>query len=151
MRMAVVYPPLFVLANPSIFSTQHEPYHLREITQDGYQDCVEQDAIPLRSQRSEMEMDYFQNDNEFCKPPSATLLDHRPYFGHEFAGHAAPDFLPGNGEYNYPLHSRRPHDEDIDFEEQEGHTQTGELRNGQKLHRSKLRPVSELRWVLSST
>lgn len=148
MRMAVVYPPLFVLANPLIFSTQHEPYHLRDITQDGYQDCVEQDAIPLRSQRSKIEMNYFQNDNEFFKPPSATLLDHRPYFGHEFADHTPPAFLPASGEY---LHSRRPHGQDINCEEKEGHTQARELPNGQRLHQSRLRPVSELRQVLSST
>lgn len=96
-------------------------------------------------------MNYFQNDNEFCRPPSATLLDHRPYFGHEFADHTHPEFLAGSGEYIYPLHSRRSHGEDINCEEKEGHTQTGELPNGQKLHRSRLRPVSELRWVLSST
>jgi ATP-dependent DNA helicase HFM1/MER3 len=135
-----------------MFSTQHEPYHLRNVTQDGYQDCVEQDAIPLQSQRSEIEMNYFQNDSEFCKPPLATLLDHRPYFGHEFTDHTPAESLPvGSREYIYPLHSRHPHGEDITCEEKEAHTQTGELPNGQKLHRSRLRPVSELRWVLFST
>lgn len=141
----------FFLANPFVFPLKHEPYYFRDITQDGYKDCVKQDAISLRLQRPENEMNYFQNDYEFCKPPLAALREHQRYFGHVPTDHTPPESMSDRKEYVYPSHLRRPHGENISYEEEEGYAQTGSLPHGQTQHRSRLRPVSELRSIFFST